>query len=317
LIDQLARIGKLEQFDLQSLVAPTVASPAWNYRNHVQFHLTPQGELGYVSALSDSLIPIRECHLPEDTINRVWPQLELEAIKGLERVGLRLGEGDDIQIILESSSLETPELSVEELDVSVVHLVQDHPVVLAGSQYVFFRLLGREFRVSAGSFFQVNTALAEAMVSHLNDHLPLRQDNTVLDLYCGVGLFSAFLAERVGRLIGIESSPLACDDFVANLDEFEHVELYEGAVEEILPALDVRPQAVVLDPPRAGLERLVLDTIADLQPRYLAYISCDPATLARDARRLVRHGYHPQNITPFDLFPQTYHIESISIWTSA
>jgi 23S rRNA (uracil1939-C5)-methyltransferase len=155
------------------------------------------------------------------------------------------------------------------------------------------------------------------MVSHLNDHLPLRQDNTVLDLYCGVGLFSAFLAERVGRLIGIESSPLACDDFVANLDEFEHVELYEGAVEEILPALDVRPQAVVLDPPRAGLERLVLDTIADLQPRYLAYISCDPATLARDARRLVRHGYHPQNITPFDLFPQTYHIESISIWTSA
>ena len=127
-----------------------------------------------------------------------------------------------------------------------------------------------------------------------------------------VGLFSAFLAPLCDRLIGIEASPAACEDFTINLDEFENVELYEDAAENVLPAIHVQADAIVVDPPRSGLEPAALDGILRLAPRTLVYVSCDPSTLARDARRLIDGGYTLHSSTPFDLFPQTYHIESIS-----
>jgi 23S rRNA (uracil1939-C5)-methyltransferase len=115
-------------------------------------------------------------------------------------------------------------------------------------------------------------------------------------------------------VIGIESSPSACEDYVFNLDEFENVELYEGLAEDILPQIEARPDLILVDPPRAGLEKRVVDGILQLKPRLLAYVSCDPSTLARDAKRLLGGGYRLRQVTPFDLFPQTYHIESISLF---
>jgi 23S rRNA (uracil1939-C5)-methyltransferase len=144
--------------------------------------------------------------------------------------------------------------------------------------------------------------------------LQLASEDTVLDVYAGVGLFSAFLAPGVRRLVGIESSPIACDDFAFNLDDYDNVELYQGTAEEVLPGLDANPQAILVDPPRAGIDRHAMDGILSLKPAVLVYVSCDPATLARDARRLVEGGYRLLQVTPFDLFPQTYHIESISFW---
>jgi len=173
---------------------------------------------------------------------------------------------------------------------------------------------GRTFHVSSGSFFQVNSAVAGLMADYLLAQLPASTSTTMLDVYCGVGFFSAFFAARVGRLIGIESVPSACEDFSINLDEYENVELFEAPAEQVLPALDVSPEVVIVDPPRAGLERRVLDAIVALAPDHLAYVSCDPATLARDAGRLMAGGYRLKQVTPFDLFPQTYHIESISIF---
>jgi 23S rRNA (uracil1939-C5)-methyltransferase len=155
------------------------------------------------------------------------------------------------------------------------------------------------------------------MIQHLLDKLPLPA-RTVLDVYCGVGLFSAFLAPRCERLIGVEASSSACEDFSSNLDEFDHVELYEGMAEDVIPALVGRignPHIVLLDPPRAGIEVRALDGIQQLAPQTIAYVSCDPSTLARDTARLVAGGYRLVEVTPFDLFPQTYHIESISIFT--
>jgi 23S rRNA (uracil1939-C5)-methyltransferase len=175
-------------------------------------------------------------------------------------------------------------------------------------------VLGRPFRVSAGSFFQVNTPMAGAMVAHIRENLQLRRDMTVIDVYSGVGLFSAFLAPMVGRLAAVESSPEAGEDFVVNLDEFENVELYEGLAEEVLPRLDLKADLVVVDPPRAGLERAAREAIVAMSPAALVYVSCDPSTLARDGRRLSEAGYRLRQITPFDLFPQTFHIESISFW---
>lgn len=314
--DQLVRIGGLADPN----VRPAVPSPSqYAYRNHVQFHLNSEGKLGFHIWHSDEVFAASECHLPEDAINRIWPQLDFEALPEIERIGLRLGSAEDIQLVLESDGLETPEISIEDLDISAAHLSPAGMLTLAGSPAVQIDVNGRSFTVSAGSFFQVNTPMAAAMVQHILETLPALQpldcDTLLIDAYCGVGLFSAFLAPLVGRLIGIEVSSSACEDFVANLDEYDHVELYEAGVELALPGLDVRPQVILLDPPRAGVDRHALDAILRLAPQTIVYISCDPSTLARDAKRLQAAGYSLRQVTPFDLFPQTFHIESVSYWT--
>ena len=309
--DQLQRIGGLQDVPIH----PAVPSPEpFNYRNHIQFHLDPHGKLGFQAARSSQVIPISECHLPEASLNEVWPQLDLEPLPGLERIGLRLGVDEEIQLILESRDTELFEFSVEELPLSAVHLSPAGAVVLAGSEQLTLEILGRPFLVSAASFFQVNTRVAEAMVRHILEILPLEPSSTLLDLYCGAGLFSAFLAPKVSRLVGIEISPAACRDFADNLDEYNNVELYEAPVAEVLRQVDFHPHAVLLDPPRSGIDHPALDALLAQQAKELVYISCDPATLARDARRLTATGYRLLQVTPFDLFPQTYHIESISLW---
>ncbi len=315
--DQLIRIGKLPDPPLK----PLAPSPApFNYRNHVQFHLDSQGRLGFKAAGSSQVIAIRECHLPSDALNQVWPLLDFEALPGLERVGLRLGAEEEIHLILESQDPSPPEFSIEDLSLSAVHLSPAGVVVLAGSEALVMEVRGRYFQVSAGSFFQVNTpmaaALVEGLVNGLSETIALDSTSTILDVYSGVGLFSAFLAPLVGRLVAVEASASAVEDFTVNLDEFDNVEIYEAPAEVVLPALDIRhPQAIIVDPPRAGLERHALDAILSMQPQVLAYVSCDPSTLSRDARRLVEGGYLLRSITPYDLFPQTYHIESLSFWT--
>ncbi|MBN8583166.1 MAG: class I SAM-dependent RNA methyltransferase, partial [Anaerolineae bacterium] len=312
--DQLQRIGKIENPPVQA----TVASPnQWNYRNHVQFHLTDDGKVGFINARGNRTIPIEECHLPEATIDAFRNDLQFESRMNLERVSLRSGAGDDLMLILESETEETPELEIE-ADISIVHVYENHPVVIAGSNALTIQVLGKDFHVSAPSFFQVNTPMAEKMVQYLQSQLPItNQPITLIDLYCGVGLFSKFFASKYAKVIGIESSESANEDFAINLDEFDNVELYEGAAEEILPAL--APQLtqlihVIIDPPRAGIDKFALDAILQINPQVIAYVSCDPSTLARDAARLIKGGYTLKQVTPFDFFPQTYHIESISIF---
>jgi 23S rRNA (uracil1939-C5)-methyltransferase len=314
--DQLERIGKLGAFEIHAAIHSNLE---YEYRNHVQFHLGKDGSLGFHKSRSKDIIQIRECHLPEPALRALWKQLELEPGSGIERIGFRVGSGDDLQIILESHEPLPPEMSVEDLPVSVVHLSPAGELVLAGSAAVTIEILDRPFRVSAGSFFQVNSGIAARMVSHvleaLDAHGALQPGDTALDLYSGVGLFSAFLAGKVDRLVGIETSPSAVDDFVVNLDEFDGVEIYQGMVEQILPDLDVQPTFVLVDPPRQGLDRRALDALLHLAAPLLVYVSCDPATLGRDAKRLFAGGYRLDEITLFDQFPQTYHIESVSLWT--
>jgi 23S rRNA (uracil1939-C5)-methyltransferase len=308
--DQLTRIGKIENPPVHEMVA----SPSpWNYRNSVQFHLAEDGKLGYVTAQAPTVFAITECHLPGEIINSLWPQLEFELRTNIERVSLRSGKDQDVLLTLEANTPEPPELEIE-AEISVVHIYEEQSVVIGGNDHIVISVLGRDFRVSASSFFQVNTAMAEKMVQHLLANLSLTRSSTLLDVYCGVGLFSAFFAPTCERLIGIESSSSACDDFSFNLDEFDNVELYEGLAEEVIPHLDGQPDIVLVDPPRAGLDKRVVDGILKLDPRIIAYVSCDPSTLARDAARLLRGGYHLRDVTPFDLFPQTFHIESISVF---
>lgn len=308
--EQLERIGGLSDPPLEAIQP---SPQEWHYRNTVQFHLDAQGRLGYEESGSNRVVAIEECYLPQPPLDELWRRLEFEAGLGIERIGLRVGADEEVLLTLEGQPLELPALEVD-LPISAVHLSPAGSIVLAGEDWLPMEVNGRLFRVSAGSFFQVNTAQAGAMVRYLQEILPLDKDTTLLDVYCGVGLFSVFLAERVGRCVGVEVSPSACDDYAVNLDPFDNVSLYIGAAEEVLPGLQLSGKvAAVLDPPRAGVDRRALDALVALQPEWIAYVSCDPATLARDLKRLVVQGYRLERIKPFDLFPQTYHIESISL----
>ncbi len=314
--DQLQRIAGIPS----PVIDPIVPSPLeWHYRNTVQFHLTPEGRVGFQEQGTHQVVPIDGCMLCEPAIEEILPALDFEGSTGLERIEVRAGADDDILLVLQSSDPVPPEFSVD-LPLSAVFVgpggfEENQPLVLAGDDYLVMEVAGRAFRVSAGSFFQVNTRQAENMLGYLLERLPLVAGADVLEVYAGVGLFSAFLAPRVARLTAVESAPTAIDDFAANLDEFDNIELYDGLAEEILPALDRHPDLVLVDPPRAGLALPALDAIVRMAPATLAYISCDPSTLARDAKRLLAAGYALESVRPFDMFPQTYHIESISVFS--
>lgn len=310
--EQLERIGGLKELpNLEVIASP---ESCWNYRNHVQFHLTPQGKPGFQKMHSNQTFAIRECHLPEAPINRVWPQIEIEPMPGLERMSLRTGVNNDMMLILESSNPQPLEFNIEEEALSVVSKGPSGSRVQAGSDHIIMEVMGRQFRVSAASFFQVNTIQAEAMVKHILLNLPIDDGITLLDVYCGVGLFSAFLAEKVKVLVGIESSPEACIDFISNLDEYDHVSLYEDKAENVLESVNFNPDVILMDPPREGLGIKAVDGLLAQGASQLVYVSCDPATLARDAKRLVNGGYSLEKIALVDMFPQTFHLESISYW---
>ncbi len=313
-INQLERVGKLAD----PAVNPIVASPEeWNYRNHVQFQISDSGELGFMEGRTDQIVPIGECHLPAENLNRIWPEFNLEFIPGLDRISLRSGEdGEDVLIVFESSDPQPIEFSVD-LQLSAVHQGPGGEIVLAGDDFTIMKVKDFPFVVSAGSFFQVNLGVAELIIDHLLEVLPLEGSPLILDVYCGVGLFSYFLAPFSRKLIGIEVDPGAGEDFLYNLSGFDQVEFYDLPAEEVLPHLTESPQIILLDPPRAGLSRSVLDQVVNLGPEQIAYISCDPATLARDAARFKKQGYELCQSTPFDMFPQTYHIESVNIFQRA
>ncbi len=313
MLDQIQRIAKIDDPPLQPIVP---SSSPWNYRNYVQFHLGQHGELGYIAADGEHLLPITECHLPQDEINAIWPQIELGDESGVFKLGIRQDSFDEVMLIMEGEDPKPPEYG-EDIPVSAVYTPPDARLtVLAGEDHLIFNLLGRNFMVSARSFFQVNTPMAEKMVEYLLKNLDFSSNPSMVELYAGVGLFSAFLAPKVSHLMAVESSGSACHDFAVNLDEFENVSLYEAEAEEVLPALEEKVDLLVMDPPRAGLAPAVHDAIGKLNPKQIAYISCDQATLARDMKKLLQKGYHLDSITPFDLFPQTSHIESISIFKS-
>ncbi len=311
--DQFVRIAGVTQPPVSAVVPSALE---WNYRNTMQFHLSPLGKLGFQAQGGRGVVEIEECHLPVEAIDTLWRQLDLEPLPGIERVELRAGVDDDCLMALESDEITLPEMTLD-LPISVVHLSPAGAIVMAGDDYIVMEALGRPFRVSAGSFFQVNSAQAEVLLRHVLEILPGDAQGTLVDVYCGVGLFTAFLAPRFARVVGIELSEAACDDFAINLDEFDHVELYMGAAEQVLPALDVKPAVMLLDPPRAGLERAALDAVVNLAPPRLVYVSCDPATLARDTKRLLAGGYRLEQVTPFDMFPQTFHVECVAIFEKA
>ncbi|MCJ7718183.1 MAG: TRAM domain-containing protein, partial [Anaerolineales bacterium] len=193
-VDQLVRIGKLTDPPVRDIIP----SPStWQYRNQIQFHLSEEGLCGFYKHHSPQIVPIQECHLPEENLNQIWPAFKFEFIPGLDRINLRSGEeGQDALIVLESSDPQPIEFSVD-MALSAVHRGPGGEVVLSGDDFTVMPLLDFPFVVSAGSFFQVNTKMAELIVNFLLETLPLEADSVFLDVYCGVGLYSVFIAPLV------------------------------------------------------------------------------------------------------------------------
>jgi 23S rRNA (uracil1939-C5)-methyltransferase len=187
------------------------------------------------------------------------------------------------------------------------------------------QIRGETFRIRANAFFQTNTAQAEKMAQMVLDGLfPPDQPETVgagehpftvIDAYCGVGTFALMLARHAGRVIAIEESASSIKDARWNLREVENVEILPGKVEDLLPALAEQVDGLVIDPPRAGCQRQVLDALASNPVRRIVYVSCDPSTLARDLDILCHEyaTYRLCSVQPLDMFPQTAHIESVAL----
>lgn len=307
---QLERLGGFRQ----PPVTDTIPSPsAWNARNHMQFSLTADGRIGLQAARSHRVIALEECHLPAQAIADLWPALQLDPMPGLERLALRCS-GDETQIVFHATHDPDVELELDRR-ASAVWLSPFGAHVLAGASSLVHDVRGRLFRVHAGSFFQAHPDLTPRLVDQVLAGAQAHAGQTAFDLYAGVGLFSAFLSERGLRLRAVEQAASACEDFAFNLAATDDIELFQAVVEDALAALPAHPDVIVADPPRAGLGRPVVEGLAALGAPRLVYVSCDPSTLARDGRWLTAAGYRLEQVTPIDMFPQTFHIETVSVWT--
>ena len=288
--EQMRRIGRLPD----APVLPTIgAGDPWHYRNHVRFTVW-WGQLGFVGGPKFRFVRVDECRIAHPRVNEVIAQLQdrvPEAKQVMVRVGANTGD-----LLLQPSLARYPAVTLE-----------------SGQRSYREALLGEEFRVAASSFFQVNTPQAETMLRLIGEGLALRPDDVLLDAYAGVGTFAKVYAPNVREVIAIEELASAVADARENLAGLPNVTMLAGSVEDVLPTLEQRATAVILDPPRQGCLRPVIDAIIAAKPERLAYVSCDPATLARDLALLVEGGYTLRSLQPLDMFPQTFHIECVAL----
>ena len=198
----------------------------------------------------------------------------------------------------------------------------DGDLYLDGPKVLHERAAGRDWQVTGSGFWQVHPGAADTLVSAVLEALEPAPGERAADLYSGVGLFSAALAERVGPtgwVTGVEGDEVAVGDAARNLADLAHVESVVDRVDRALRrgALGERMDVVVLDPPRTGAKRDVVEGIAALRPRAVAYVACEPASLARDVATFAEHGYELTGLRAFDLFPMTHHVECVALLTRA
>jgi len=287
--EELRRLGHFDD----PPVAPALAAPEpWHYRNHARFTVGRRGDIGFMGRGGRPFIPIQRCLIMHPTINAVLAELQ--------------GHCPDVRQLSVRVGINTGSLLVQP------KLPEGESSFPSGQRYHLEALLGERFHVSASSFFQVNTPQAEALAELVLEGLALQGDETVVDAYAGVGTFARLLAPRARQVIAIEEAASAARDAMINLGALSNVRYLTGKTEAVLPSLSPPPDAVILDPPRAGCASEVVQALLELRPRRLAYVSCDPATLSRDLRLLVDGGYDLRMVQPVDMFPQTYHIECVA-----
>jgi 23S rRNA (uracil1939-C5)-methyltransferase len=307
LADQLARIGGFEDAD----VRPVIASPQiWGYNYHMTMHAQANGVPGFPDLDDERIALIDECHILHPDLLALYAALDLQ-FDGLRRLRLQLGTDGRPMLILIMADDNAPELHLD-LPASINMLLSDNePVNLIGASHSLYTVNDHTFRVTAGSDFRPNVAQLPNLVELVRR--AVADAPAVLDLYGGVGLFSAFVADMADLVTLVDSYPPAVTDAETNLDACDNADLIEGTVEDVLPELEETYDAAILDPPASGLSVDAIDQLAELRIPRLVYVSSDPATLARDALRLSQHGYQLGPVQPIDLAPQTYYLDAVAI----
>ncbi|SDH76686.1 23S rRNA m(5)U-1939 methyltransferase [Alteribacillus persepolensis] len=194
----------------------------------------------------------------------------------------------------------------------------DKTRVLWGEEYIYDHIGDVTFAISARSFYQVNPAQTKVLYDKALEYARLRGNETVIDAYCGIGTISLFLAKNAKHVYGVESVPEAVADAKRNarLNKMENVDFAVGEAESVIPwwhqAHGIHPDVFVVDPPRKGCDETLLETMLKMQPQRIVYVSCNPATLARDLKKLEEGGYETKEVQPVDMFPQTTHVECVA-----
>ncbi len=196
----------------------------------------------------------------------------------------------------------------------------DHCEALYGDGYITDILCGVKIKLSPLSFYQVNHDGAELLYAKAAEYASLTGNEDILDLYCGTGTIGLSMANKVKSLIGVEIIPEAIEDAKtnANINTIDNARFICGDASlaaEKLQAEGIKPQVIILDPPRKGCAEELLKTVTEIAPKRIVYVSCDPATLARDAERLEKLGYKANEVTPVDMFPRTAHVESVCLFS--
>ena len=194
-------------------------------------------------------------------------------------------------------------------------------IPVRGQTYITDRIGDVSYRISPLSFYQVNPVQTKKLYETAFNYAELTGEEVVWDLYCGIGTISLFLAQKAGRVYGVEVVPQAVEDARKNaeINGLSNVEFYLGKAEEVLPGKyrenGIRADVIVVDPPRKGCDRACLDTMISMAPKRIVYVSCDSATLARDLKISCEGGYELRKVQPVDMFPQTTGIENVVLIT--
>lgn len=325
--ENLRRIAKIE-LDTDLTVH---ASPEWNYRNRarLQVRAEPEFQLGYYKFNSHEVLPIEQCPISSPLINRVLAVIWQMGRAGKMGTGIReveiFADAEDSRFLLQLHATdirrqaaiqiaeEIESVLPETAGVSVLRSLpgagsKPEQIVARGAGELAYKMQQASYRVSYGAFFQVNRHLVDELVRTVTQG---HSGDVALDLYAGVGLFSTVLARSFAQVTAVESSLTSHLDLVHNSPT--NVRTVSKTTEQFLESVadKLRPNFVVVDPPRAGLGETVVRRLAGVGAGRIAYVSCDPATLSRDLAGLLGAGYRIQQAHLVDLFPQTYHLESV------
>ena len=344
----LKRIGKFEEIPMESIIG---MEDPFHYRNKAQFPFgkNRDGKIitGFYAGRTHSIIENTSCHLGKEVNEEIlekilaWmnafhvePYNEATG-KGLMRhslirCGFRTGE-IMVCLVINGRKIPGEEALVDSLKIipgmtSIsLNVNKEKTNVILGREVI--NLWGRpyiedyigevKYQISPLSFFQVNPVQTERLYGKALEYAGLTGEETVWDLYCGIGTISLFLARKARKVYGVEIIPDAIEDARRNasLNGFTNTEFYVGKAEEVLPEKyekeGVRADVIVVDPPRKGCDENLLSTMVKMQPERIVYVSCDSATLARDLRYLCDNGYELKRVCPADMFPQTVHVETV------
>jgi len=340
----LRRLGGLSSAPVAEILA---APQPLGYRNKSTYPLgrgsNGQVRAGYYQKNSHSLINLNQCpiqnealdpllaEIKQDIQTRGWSVYNEAKHQGrLRHLSLRIGENTG-EILLTLVTKEMPLAGLADqariwlerypalvgvcanINPDRTNVIFGHQTIcVAGRDYLEEKFAGLTYHLRATTFFQVNTGAAAVLWQVIQDKLDPK--GVILDAYCGIGTFSLPLAQRADQVIGFEIQPEAIAQAKSNahLNHIGNATFYAGRVEELLPNLEMTVDTIILDPPRQGCDRRVLETILQRPKAKLIYISCKPATLSRDLRILVQGGYRLELVQPVDFFPQTAHVEAVA-----